>query len=129
MKNILFLAIIGLWLVSSTSCKTYKNVENISRNTDRGSIADDLHKLKPGDKIRIKEINGKLTYMKFSSHAEGQITGIGLKDKAGYFVSVNIEEVSQLEAKRINLALTGVSGVLGLTVAAVGVLILAWGAG
>ncbi len=126
MKNILYPILVGLFLFYGTSCKTYRNVENFGSGTDRNALADDLPKLKSGEKIRIKDKNGKTIDMEFFYNTETEITGV---DNAGVPIAVNIADVSQLRAKRVNWVMTGIVLPIAILVTTLGIVVNSWGAG
>ncbi|WP_373495913.1 hypothetical protein [Aquiflexum sp.] len=109
MKNIRLLGILVLILLMGNSCKSYRNLKALNPKTKSSSIAEELYKLKPGDKIKVFENSGSIKFLKYSNAEDGVLKGIdikGNKGTKGEVISIRVENLVHIEVRKTNWPLT-----------------------
>ncbi|MCL6261483.1 hypothetical protein M3O96_20455 [Aquiflexum sp. TKW24L] len=114
MKINRLLSLLILLTALGTSCKTYKNLEKVKPKTESASMAEQLQKLKPGDRIKVYVKNGDFMNLEFSSFDEREIKGIHIKEFARIPISIMIEDIYQVKVKKTNWPVTIISIPAGL---------------
>ncbi len=114
MKNIWNLVMIILMVLLGSSCKTYKTLEKVKPVSASASLVDELHKLQPGDKIKVYTKTGSSNVLKFTSANEDELLGVLVDGSISSPVSIRMDNIHQLKVKKTNWPLTAVSIPVGL---------------
>ncbi|SMD42457.1 hypothetical protein SAMN00777080_1009 [Aquiflexum balticum DSM 16537] len=131
MKNFRLIGLMLFILMTGNSCKTYKSLERVKPKTDSASIAEQVQKLKPGDLIMVFEKSGSIKEMEYVITEEGVLRGFGAKGNQADLISIRLDDIVKIEAKKFNVGksvlLTG--AVVASAYLIVGIILLAaWSA-
>jgi hypothetical protein len=131
MKNFRLIGLMFFILMMGNSCKTYKSLERVEPKNDSASIAEQVQKLKPGDLIRVFEKSGSIKEMEYVITEEGVLRGFGAKGNQADLISIRLEDIVGIEAKKFNVGktvlLTGAVVASAYLIAGI-ILLVAWGA-
>lgn len=118
MKIIRLLGILFLVLMLSQSCKTYKNLDKVKPKSESATLADGLQKLKPGNRIKVFEKNGKIWTLDYVNTEEGILKGLEIKKPKGAPISIKVEDIEQVQVKKADVKSTAISTGLAVAIGA-----------
>lgn len=120
MKKIRLIGILVLIFLMGNSCTTYKNLEKVKPKTDSASMAEEIQKLKPGDKIKVFEKNGNIRTLEYVVTEEGVLRGFGTTRNQEDLITIKVEDIVEIQVKKTNARKT-----ISATVSVIGLVTLA----
>ncbi|MCL6261482.1 hypothetical protein M3O96_20450 [Aquiflexum sp. TKW24L] len=118
MKIIHLLGLFILLTALGTSCKTYKNLEKVKPKTESASMAEQLQKLKPGDRIKVYEKSGNIRILEFVTTEAGVLRGFGTKRPKENLISIRVEDIVQVQVRKTDAKSTAINTSLGIAIGA-----------
>jgi hypothetical protein len=100
MKKIHLLGILVLILMISNSCTNFKNLEKVKPKSDSASMAEEIQKLKAGDKIKVFEKSGSIRILEYVVTEEGVLRGFETKRTKEDLISIRVDDIVQMQVKR-----------------------------
>jgi len=122
MKNFRLIGVLLLLLMMGNSCQTYKNLERVEPRSSATGIAEQVQKLKPGDKIKIHEkTSGRVTDLEYVTTEDEILRGFQTRGSKSDLTSIKLEDISRIQVKKFD---PGRALVITLGVVALGMTIL-----
>jgi len=109
MKKTLLFGILALVLMIGNSCTTYKNLEKVKPKSESASMAEEIQKLKPGDKIKVFEKSGNVRTLKYVVTEEGVLRGFGTTRNQEELITIKVEDIVEIQVKKTNASKTVVT--------------------
>jgi hypothetical protein len=114
MKITQLVGLLILFATLGTSCKSYKNLEKVKPKSESASMAEQLQKLKPGDKIKVYQKSGSVRILNFIQTEAGMLKGLSTT-KTKEQVSIRVEDIVQVQVRKTDAASTAISSGLAIT--------------
>jgi hypothetical protein len=112
--------LVGLLLLLATvgtACKSYKNLEKVKPKSESASMAEQLQKLKPGDKIKVYQKNGSVRILTYLQTEAGMLKGLGTT-KTKEQVTIRVDDILKVEVRKTDAKSTAISTGLAVTLGA-----------
>jgi hypothetical protein len=134
--NLVVFVLLGFFL---TSCKAYRNLENITPKVPKEIQAghfdkNELKKLIPGEKISVSSITGFKYYMIYQNYTGDKLVGSAWKVNKEKLdipqkTEIPFEEIDQVRVLRVSAAATAPLAALGAMGIFVGIVAISWSTG
>jgi hypothetical protein len=106
MKNIRLLGIALLIVMLGTSCMSYKNIEKVKPISAVPSLAEEIQKLKAGDKIKVYQSSGEIKNLRYVTTENGVLRGFEPKKTSQDLISIKVEDIDLIHVNKINVTKT-----------------------